>query len=252
MKEFPQPPQELDGQQPSTSGEYLRPVTRATLPQEIVAAITDLIMTRVWNPGDRIPPEKELAARFHVGRSTIREAVKSLVILGVIEARAGDGSYIRGGSSDLLSGAFQWGMMLTEQNLGDLVDIRILIEVECAGRSARKPDIGATLTRLTGQMSEVWSQPKEFMRLDNYFHETIAAATDNPLYLRLSKIIQSLVGVWYPLTFQLDRTKAATLDEHFAIAAAIQANDEQAARQAMRQHIERAGERLSRIMDRSK
>jgi len=71
-------------------------------------------------------------------------------------------------------------------------------------------------------MSEVWNQPKEFMRLDNYFHETIAAATDNPLYLSLSKTIQSLVGVWYPQTFQLDRTKAATLDEHFAIAAAIQ------------------------------
>jgi len=101
-------------------------------------------------------------------------------------------------------------------------------------------------------MSEVWNQPKEFMRLDNYFHETIAAATDNPLYLSLSKTIQSLVGVWYPQTFQLDRTKAATLDDHFAIAAAIQANDEQAARQAMRQHIERAGERLSRIVDRSK
>jgi len=253
MTEFPEPPQELDGQ-PSASGDYLKPVTRATLPQEIVAAIADLIMARVWKPGDRIPPEKELAARFHVGRSTIREAVKSLVILGVIEARAGDGSYIRGGTSDLLSGAFQWGMMLTEQNLGDLVDIRILIEVECAGQAAaaRKPDIGATLTQLTGQMSEVWNQPKEFMRLDNYFHETIAAATDNPLYLSLSKTIQSLVGVWYPQTFQLDRTKAATLDEHFAIAAAIQANDEQAARQAMRQHIERAGERLSRIVDRSK
>ena len=141
-------------------------MTRATLPQEIVASIADLIMARVWKPGDRIPPEKELAARFHVGRSTIREAVKSLVILGVIEARAGDGSHIRGGTSDLLSGAFQWGMMLTEQNLGDLVDIRILIEVECAGRAAaaRKPDVGATLTQLTGQMSEVWNQPKEFMK----------------------------------------------------------------------------------------
>jgi len=53
--------------------DYLKPVTRATLPQEIVAAIADLIMARVWKPGDRIPPEKELAARFDVGRSTIRD-----------------------------------------------------------------------------------------------------------------------------------------------------------------------------------
>src|SRR5919206_1941181 len=112
------PPPEAVKEESSASGEYLKPLTRATLPQEIVAAIADLIMTRVWKPGDRIPPEKELAARFGVGRSTVREAIKSLVILGVIEARPGDGSYIREGTSDLLSGAFQWGLMITEQNLG--------------------------------------------------------------------------------------------------------------------------------------
>src|SRR5205085_2527233 len=84
---------------------YLKPLTRATLPQEIVAAIAELMMTRAWKPGDRIPPEKELAARFGVGRSTIREAIKSLVILGVIDARPGDGSFIREGTSDLLNRA---------------------------------------------------------------------------------------------------------------------------------------------------
>jgi len=238
----------------SASGEYLKPLTRATLPQEIVAAIADLIMTRVWKPGDRIPPEKELAARFGVGRSTIREAIKSLVILGVIEARPGDGSYIREGTSDLLSGAFQWGLMLTEQNLGDLVDMRILIEVECAGRAAAvsDSDVGATLLQLVSQMKEARNHPQQFMSLDNQFHETIAAATRNALYLSLSKTIQSLVGVWYAQTYQLERTKAATLDEHLAIATAIQAHDERAARKAMRQHIGRAGERLHRIVDRSK
>ena len=248
------PPPELVTEEPSASGEYLKPLTRATLPQEIVAAIADLIMTRVWKPGDRIPPEKELAARFGVGRSTIREAVKSLVILGVIDARPGDGSFIRDGTSDLLSGAFQWGLMLTEQNLGDLVDMRILIEVECAGRAAtaRDPDVGATLLQLVSHMGEARNHPEQFMRLDNQFHETIAAATRNSLYLSLSKTIQSLVGVWYAQTFQLARTKAATLDEHFAIATAIQAHDEQTAREAMRQHIVRAGERLRRIVDRSK
>jgi DNA-binding FadR family transcriptional regulator len=61
----------------------IRPVSRATHPQEIVKALIDLIMKRVWKPGDLIPSEKELAIRFQVGRSTIREAVKSLVVLGV-------------------------------------------------------------------------------------------------------------------------------------------------------------------------
>jgi len=131
--------------------------------------------------------------------------------------------------------------------------MRILIEVECAGRAAtaRDADVGATLLQLVSHMGEARSHPQQFMRLDNQFHETIAAATRNSLYLSLSKTIQSLVGVWYAQTFQLARTKAATLDEHFAIATAIQAHDEQTAREAMRQHIVRAGERLHRIVDRS-
>jgi GntR family transcriptional repressor for pyruvate dehydrogenase complex len=159
-------------------------------------------------------------------------------------------------TSDLLSGAFEWGLMLTEQNLGDLVDMRILIEVECAGRAAAAaagdPEVGATLLQLVERMKEARNHPEQFMRLDNQFHETIAAAARNALYLSLSRTIQSLVGVWYSQTFQLERTKAATLDEHLAIATAIQAHDEQAAREAMRQHILRAGERLRRIVDRSK
>jgi GntR family transcriptional repressor for pyruvate dehydrogenase complex len=248
------PPPERGSDETSAPGHYLKPLTRATLPQEIVAAIAELMMTRAWKPGDRIPPEKELAARFGVGRSTIREAIKSLVILGVIDARPGDGSFIREGTSDLLSGAFEWGLMLTEQNLGDLVDMRILIEVECAGRAAavRDPEVGAALLQLVERMKEARNHPEQFMRLDNQFHETIAAAARNALYLSLSRTLQSLVGVWYSQTFQLERTKAATLDEHLAIATAIQAHDEQAAREAMRQHILRAGERLRRIVDRSK
>src|SRR5215212_3999749 len=227
------PPPELVTEEPSASGEYLKPLTRATLPQEVVAAIANLIMNRVWKPGDRIPSEKELASRFGVGRSTIREAIKSLVILGVIDARPGDGSFIRDGTSDLLSGAFQWGLMLTEQNLGDLVDMRILIEVECAGRAAAAgaPDVGAALLQLVERMKEARNHPEQFMRLDNQFHETIAAAARNSLYLSLSRTLKSLVGVGYSQSFEFERPKAAAHDEHLAIATAIQAHDEQAVRE---------------------
>src|SRR3954465_1131274 len=157
-------------------------------------------------------------------------------------------------TSDLQSGVFQWSLMLTEQNLGDLGDMRILIEVECAGRAAAAgdPEVGAALLQLVERMKEARNPPEQLMRLDNQFPETIAAAARNALYLSLSRTIQSLVGVWYSQTFQLERTKAATLDEHLAIATAIQAHDEQAAREAMRQHILRAGERLRRIVERSK
>src|ERR1700749_289168 len=118
------------------SAALIRPISRATLPQEIVKALTDLIMKGVWKPGDMIPSEKELAIRFQVGRSTIREAVKSLVVLGVLEARAGEGSFVREPTSELLSGAFRWGVLLSEGNLDDFADVRVHIELECARRAA--------------------------------------------------------------------------------------------------------------------
>src|ERR1700742_5275660 len=119
-------------------GSLIRPLSRATLPQESVKALTDLIMKRVWKPGDMIPSEKELEIRFQVGRSTIREAVKSLVVLGVLEARAGEGSFVREATSELLSGAFRWGLLLGERNLDDLVDVRVLVEVECTRRAGEQ------------------------------------------------------------------------------------------------------------------
>lgn len=242
---------EVEADERSRSEQLLKPLGRATLPQEIVAAIAKLIMRRLWRPGDRIPPEKELAARFNVGRSTIREAIKSLVIFGVIDSRPGDGSFIREPQSDLLSGAFQWGMLLTERNLGDLVDARVLIEGECAARATAlgDPDLGARLLRIVDRMREEQHRPQQFMKLDNKFHAEIAAAAGNALYLSLSNTIQSLVSVWYSETFRLEPTKAATIAEHSAIASAIQARDERAARQAMRQHVLIAAKRLQKVLN---
>jgi GntR family transcriptional regulator, transcriptional repressor for pyruvate dehydrogenase complex len=241
---------EVEAEERSVSEQLLRPLGRATLPQEIVAAIAELIMRRVWRPGDRIPPEKDLAARFNVGRSTIREAIKSLVIFGVIDSRPGDGSFIREPQSDLLSGAFQWGMLLTERNLSDLVDTRVLIEGECAARATAlgDPDLGARLVRIVDRMREEQHRPQQFMKLDNEFHAEIAAAARNALYLSLSNTIQSLVSVWYSETFRLEPTKAATIAEHSAIASAIQARDEHAAREAMRQHVLIAAKRLQKVV----
>lgn len=74
--------------------------------------LTDLIVKRVWKPGDLIPSERELATRFQIERSTIREGVKSVVVLGVLEARAGEGSFVREPTSGRLSGGFRWGLLL--------------------------------------------------------------------------------------------------------------------------------------------
>jgi GntR family transcriptional repressor for pyruvate dehydrogenase complex len=174
----------------------IRPIARATLPQEIVKALTDLIMKGAWKPGDMIPSEKELALRFQVGRSTIREAVKSLVVLGVLDARAGEGSFIREATSELLSGAFRWGLLLGERNLDDLVDVRVLVEVECTRRAAERngPEVAEQLASSLDDMQASGADHDAFMESDTRFHLVIAQAARNPIFENIGSTIQSIGG----------------------------------------------------------
>lgn len=228
----------------------IRPVSRATLPQEIVKSITDLIMRRVWKAGDMIPSEKELAVRFGVGRSTIREAVKSLAILGVLESRAGEGSFIREPNSELLSGALRWGLMLSERNLDDLMDVRALIEVECVGRAAERRT-QQTLDQLFAAIEEMKAHEGSadlFMAIDMKFHNAVSRAADNPIFESISSTIQAMVRIWYPQTYYIPETKSRTIREHLRIADALVAQDREAAVEAMRDHLQLAGERLRRVL----
>ncbi|HUN99809.1 MAG TPA: FadR/GntR family transcriptional regulator [Bradyrhizobium sp.] len=228
----------------------IRPLNRATLPQEIVKALTDLIMNRVWKPGDLIPSEKELAIRFQVGRSTIREAVKSLVVLGVLEARAGEGSFVREATSELLSGAFRWGLLLGERNLDDLVDVRVLVEVECTRRAARRHsrELVEELFESISEMQTRQADDNAFKESDTSFHLTISRAAQNPIFENIGSTIQSMVRIWYPKTYYIPETKGRTIAEHTAIADAIASGKEAEAADAMRQHLVNAGKRLRLVL----
>jgi GntR family transcriptional repressor for pyruvate dehydrogenase complex len=234
----------------ASEADYIRPLSRATLPQEIVNAIAELIMQGIWKPGDMIPSEKELAARFRVGRSTIREAVKSLAVLGVLEARVGEGSYVREPNSELLSGAFKWGLLLSERNLGDLVDVRVLVEVECAGRAAaaRTAATAHALMQTLEHMRGVQEDERRFMAFDNAFHTQIAEMAGNCIFASIASTIQVIVRLWYPATYYVPETKETTIVEHLAIAHAIEQGDVEAARTAMRTHLLKAAARLERVI----
>jgi len=228
----------------------IRPVSRATLPQEIVKSLTDLIMKRVWKPGDLIPSEKELAVRFQVGRSTIREAVKSLVVLGVLEARAGEGSFIREPTSELLSGAFRWGLLLSEGNLDDFVDVRVLVEVECARRAAANRT-DALIAQLEASLKDMMAEPMNhdaFMDSDTRFHLAIAHSAANPIFENVGSTIQSIVRIWYPKTYYIPETKGRTLAEHRSISDAIASGIVDSAGEAMRAHLVAAGQRLRTLL----
>lgn len=229
--------------------EHIEPVRKATLLMEVVKSIADLMMRGVWRPGDMIPTEKELAVRFGVGRSTIREAIKSLAVFGILEARPGEGSFVQQPDSDVLSGAFLWGLLLGERNLDELVDVRILIECECAYLAAQKRDqadidvLSDLLTKMENEHNK-----KELIALDNQFHIEIARISQNALLKNISQTIQRMVGVWFLPAYDRSDTRVDALAEHTAIFSAIQDANAADAKVAMRRHLEISGARLTEIM----
>jgi len=238
--------QEIDHERIFASAANIVPLQRATLPQEIVKAIANLIRRGVWKADDMIPAEKELAVMFGVGRSTVREAVKSLAVMGVIESRAGEGSFLRQPSSEMLAGSMMWGLLLSERNLEDLLEARILVEVECVGKAAehRGADIPEKLYWIIENMKNNFRDYSRFMALDNEFHVLLAKSSGNILYSTMAETIQGLVRTWYSATYDIPGTMDKTISEHMLIADAVRDRAGDEARQAMKAHLTQAGSRL--------
>ena len=110
----------------------MRPVTRTSLSDEIVEQIIDLISRDVLKPGERLPPERELCKRFGVGRSSLREALRSLAVMGILDGRVGDGTFVANNNKKYLEKILQWGLLLDRKTVEDLIDTRLMLESQTA------------------------------------------------------------------------------------------------------------------------
>ncbi len=240
--------QQTAGEAMTTQTDLIKPIGRPNLTREVVNAMTRLIMRRVWSPGDAIPSEKALAAQFGVGRSTVREALQSLVTLGAVEIRQGEGSFIREPTSELLSDAFLWGLLLSPRNVGDFTEFRVSVETTCAGIAARARG-QAVVDRLFELLDLMKASPRDrVVEHDNRFHVTIAEATGNPIFIKVVETLQSTVRLWFPITYSVTGTAEDTLAEHRAIADAIRDQSAAGARKAMRMHLIKASKRLHYLL----
>src|ERR1700759_1685778 len=114
----------------------LTPVVRTTLTADICRKMVSHLIRGVWKEGEKIPAERELCQTLGVGRASLREALKALEIMGMIETRLGDGTYVCN-RSDFFSRPLLWAIAgSSEADARELVEARILIEVELAGLAA--------------------------------------------------------------------------------------------------------------------
>jgi GntR family transcriptional regulator, transcriptional repressor for pyruvate dehydrogenase complex len=180
----------------------------------------------------------------------IREALKSLGLLGLLEVRQGDGTYLRSFESELLPRVIEWGLLLGERRTADLVEARQHLEVSTAQLAAarRDDDDLAALSAALDQMKDA-PDTAAFVAADVAFHLAVANAGKNTVLTDVLCNIASLLRVWVTRVIDAAGETSPSYLEHLPVFEAIAASDPVAAAAAMRSHLSSATARLNAALD---
>jgi GntR family transcriptional repressor for pyruvate dehydrogenase complex len=214
--------------------------TRDALPDQIAARVIQLITEQRLRPGDRLPPERELAQAMGVSRSSLREALRALSLLGVTEMRQGDGTYLTALDPEALMRPFGLVLALSDGQMKELFEARRVIEPGLAALAAERAgdDVLEALRRCVDDAAAALGDDDAFMRADLQLHGLIARAASNSI---LSRVIESIGGMGVASrrrTNSLPGLQEQTVEDHRAIVAAVEARDPPTAAAAMLRHLE--------------
>ncbi len=230
--------------------QQLTPIARATITDQIVERITTFILEEGLRPGDKLPSERDLMARLAVGRSSLREAIKTLSAIGIVDVQIGEGMFVGAGQASLLTKPLSWGLLIADHSAREVIEARRVVEVELAGLAAERAtaaDLAAIGERLAA-MHRSAGDAEAFTRADQEFHLAIAAAARNGVLYQVLDTLRHIVRIWIYKTFSEYEDKQPGLAEHDAIAAALRGRDAAAARRAMAAHLDAAGARLLALL----
>jgi DNA-binding FadR family transcriptional regulator len=213
----------------------------------VISGIRDMISRGDLQAGDRLPVEKDLAARFGVSRGPLREGVRALAVLGVLETRQGDGTYVT--SLDpllLLSPLGFFAELQSGEDSAHLLGVRRILETEAAGNAAIAltdddlAELAAILDGIDDVLADVDQELdlERFIDADSAFHRKIARASGNPA---LAALIESLVSRTFRARLWRAISQRGTVreaqGEHRAILAELARRDPERARIRMAVHV---------------
>lgn len=212
--------------------------TKQPLPERAAQQIVSLIVDGTFAPGDKLPGELQLAQRLGVGRSTVREAIKSLVSRNVLEIHRGNGTFVceqTGRVDDPLGLQF----VQDKRKLGlDLCEIRAIIEPQIAALAAENatPEEIDAMQEICDQIAQKVEQGANYGDLDSHFHTMLAQCTRNSIMPSLIPIITQAIPLFIDITGS--SLAQQTVITHQMVLDAVRAHDAEAAAAAMRRHLQ--------------
>jgi GntR family transcriptional regulator, transcriptional repressor for pyruvate dehydrogenase complex len=216
-----------------------RRVNKVSISEDIAQQILDLISSGNLVPGQRLPSERELCKNFGAARSSLREALRGLSMIGVLTARVGEGTSVAADGGKFLGKIMEWRLITEKHDIENLLEVRIALEgiaaanVALHGTEADIAKLGALLAKMKSSVKD----KKQFAAFDLEFHVTLAKASGNSLLFDLICMIRNqLVTALDKLL--LPHVRPLTYKEHAAIFQAIERRDAKSASDAMHSHLE--------------
>jgi GntR family transcriptional regulator, transcriptional repressor for pyruvate dehydrogenase complex len=220
---------------------------RNILPDRIAERLVSLIAERKLRPGEKLPSERDLAAMMQVSRPSLRQALRALDMMKIIEIRHGSGTYVASLRPERLVEHFDFVFSLNDSTYAQSLAARAMLEPSLAAEAARN----ATEAELA-EINTCWERavtsvhdPKLFLEADIELHQLITAAVHNQIIARFMSTLYRLGLASRSRTVALKGVREQSLQDHQAIVDALIHRDPEAAASAMRNHIKNISKSLN-------
>lgn len=230
-----------------TSGQppKLQRINRASVKDQALEQLKSYIMSGTLLPGQRLPSERDLAEQLGVGRNSVREALKVLEAVGLVESRIGEGTFLTTNMGTSIGRTIGFSLAVWGGAIVEIHDARLMIEVGAAyaaAERAEQPDLEALAAELQRMENSVERSP-EYLEADLNFHRLVGQATHNEI---VSRIITDLIDLLEEMLSQVDTTQLMTTAEgtstHRTLFEAIAQHNPTLAAENMRNHLQFATE----------
>jgi GntR family transcriptional regulator, sialic acid-inducible nan operon repressor len=221
-------------------------IQRRKLADEVLERLLHLIESGKFEPGDKLPSERELMANFQVGRPAVREALQSLQQMGRISISHGERARVVSLTPEVMfeqiGRSARHLLSSSPQTLEQLKEARLMFElamVRLAVPKATDEDL-AKLRFTIDDLASARKADREFLSADLEFHQTIAAISGNPIFTAVSAAMLGWLADFHTELVRVYGAEDVTVNEHVAICERIAKRDVEGAVQAMSDHLTRA------------
>ena len=212
-----------------------------TTAEEVVTRMREMIQNGDLAPGDRLPPERDLAKILGVSRPTLRAGIRSLTTVGILQSKQGAGTFVAEAeeSPTLDTSALRLLSALHGFTSDEMFEARLALEMSIAAMAAERAD-SEQMAQLAEEIAGMYSsldRPEQYLIHDMQFHQTIAAASGNRILTALMNMVAAILFDYRSKTVKRATDLKDSAEQHHNIYRAIREHDPEAARQSMRLHL---------------